>query len=181
MENWLNVPNMLTMLRMVMVCFMPSLFRGAHYMGAMVLFLVAGATDLLDGYIARKYHLITSFGKLMDPLADKLMLVVTLLLFAGKGWTPMIIPILVIIKELIMVVGSALLLKKRTVVFSNALGKVTTFLFTLAVVLTFMHERVYPADLILMWVSFALSMAALISYGYQFFFKKSGIDAGKEF
>jgi cardiolipin synthase len=172
-ENWLNVPNMLTMLRMVMVCFMPGLFRGAHYGAAMALFLAAGATDLLDGYIARKYQLITSFGKLMDPLADKLMLVVTLLLFAEKGWTPMVIPILVMIKELVMIVGSALLLKKHTVVFSNALGKTTTFIFTVAVVLTFLHERVYPVDLIMMWAGFALSMAALVSYGLRFVLNKS--------
>lgn len=73
----------------------------------------------------------------MDPLADKLMLVVTLLLFALRGWTSWIILSLVVAKELVMVVASALLYKKQTVVYSNFWGKAATLLFTVAVVLTF--------------------------------------------
>ncbi len=168
MANWFNVPNALTLLRIVMVGFMPGLFGGEHYVAALILFLAAGATDLLDGYIARKYHLITTFGKLMDPLADKLMLVVTLLLFAQKGWTSWVILGLVVAKELTMVVASALLYKKHTVVYSNIWGKSATFLFTIAVVLTFLHDRVYPADNIVMWTAFALSLIAMISYGLKF-------------
>ena len=98
MANWFNVPNALTLLRIVMVGFMPGLFQSERYIAALVLFLAAGATDLLDGYIARRYHLITTFGKLMDPLADKLMLVVTLLLFALRGRTSWIILSLVVAK-----------------------------------------------------------------------------------
>ncbi len=168
MANWFNVPNALTLLRIVMVGFMPGLFRGGHYTAALTLFLAAGATDLLDGYIARKYHLITAFGKLMDPLADKLMLVVTLLLFALKGWTSWLILGLVVAKELVMVTASAFLYKKHTVVYSNFWGKAATFLFTVAVVLTFLHEWVYPADCIVMWIAFGLSIVAMGSYGMKF-------------
>ena len=168
MANWFNVPNALTLLRIVMVGFMPGLFQGERYIAALILFLAAGATDLLDGYIARKYHLITTFGKLMDPLADKLMLVVTLLLFALKGWTSWVILALVVAKELVMVVASVLLYKKHTVVYSNLWGKAATFLFTVAVVLTFLHDRVHPADSIAMWLAFALSIAAMGSYGLKF-------------
>lgn len=168
MANWFNVPNALTLLRIVMVGFMPGLFQSERYIAALVLFLAAGATDLLDGYIARRYHLITTFGKLMDPLADKLMLVVTLLLFALRGWTSWIILSLVVAKELVMVVASALLYKKQTVAYSNFWGKAATLLFTVAVVLTFLHDRVYPADSIVMWLAFALSIVAMGSYGLKF-------------
>jgi len=169
--NWLNVPNALTILRMIMVFFMPGLFSAGKYIAAMVLFLAAGATDLLDGYIARKYNLITSFGKLMDPLADKLMLVVTLVLFAKEGWTPWLVPIIIILKELAMVLGGLFMLKKNTVVYANFWGKAATFLFTLAVVLTFLHQFVSPADLIVMWVALALSVIAMLNYAWKFMVK----------
>ena len=67
-----------------------------------------------------------------------------------------------------MVVASALLYKKHTVVYSNLWGKAATFLFTVAVVLTFLHDRVHPADSIAMWLAFALSIAAMGSYGLKF-------------
>jgi cardiolipin synthase len=156
------------MMRLVMVCFMPGLFVHHLYMWAMVLFLAAGATDLLDGYIARKYNLITDVGKLLDPLADKLMLVMTLTLFVVQGWTPWIILALVVAKELLMIWGSVYLFRKNTVVFSNKIGKCSTFIFTVAVVLTFFHNSVAPFDLILMIIAFAVTIAAMISYARQF-------------
>ena len=171
MANWLNVPNALTIVRMVMVFFMPGLFRGGHYIAAMVLFLAAGTTDLLDGYIARKYNLITNFGKLMDPLADKLMLIITLVLFAMEGWTPWMVPVVIITKELAMVIGGLFMLKKKTVVYANFWGKAATFLFTVAVVLTFLHTWVSPWDLVVMWAALALSVVAMLAYAWKFMVK----------
>ena len=77
----MNLPNKLTMLRVIMVPFFMAFaalckygtlqFSAAYGLIAGVLFAVASVTDFLDGYLARKYHLVTDFGKFMDPLADK--------------------------------------------------------------------------------------------------------------
>ena len=83
----MNVPNALTILRMLMIPLMVYVFNsfGAHW--ALLVYVVASATDVLDGYIARKYNQITDFGKLMDPLADKLM-VLTMLYMLSKSKMP---------------------------------------------------------------------------------------------
>ena len=75
----MNLPNKLTVLRVILVPFFVLFLLGADYIGpfspyiALVIFIVASLTDMLDGKIARKYNLITNFGKFMDPLADKLL------------------------------------------------------------------------------------------------------------
>ena len=77
-KRGLNLPNQLTMFRMLLVPLMVAAFSFDHWLSwwnylAAGIFFVADMTDIVDGYIARKYHLITNFGKLMDPIADKLL------------------------------------------------------------------------------------------------------------
>ena len=75
----MNLPNKLTLLRVIMIpAFIIVLMTGYYYASA-VIFVLASATDALDGHIARKYNLITNFGKIMDPLADKLLVVSALI------------------------------------------------------------------------------------------------------
>ena len=75
----MNLPNILTLLRMLMVPAVIVCFATNHPLWALFFFLLASATDVLDGYLARKFNQITNFGKVMDPLADKLMLITTLI------------------------------------------------------------------------------------------------------
>ena len=120
----MNVPNALTILRMLMIPLMVYVFNsfGAHW--ALLVYVVASATDVLDGYIARKYNQITDFGKLMDPLADKLMVLTMLYMLSTRAYIPMWVLIVVACKELVMVLGAALLLGgKQAVVMANQLGK----------------------------------------------------------
>ena len=78
----LNVPNVLTMIRLLLVPVYVVLFVSGQKYAALVTFLAASLTDLLDGRIARKYNLITDFGKLVDPFADKVMVLTALLSMA---------------------------------------------------------------------------------------------------
>ena len=88
-ENIWNVPNLLTMLRMAAVVVFIVLFARGKKNAAMIVFILAAVTDVLDGYIARRFHLITSFGKLMDPLADKLMTLSALVCLTVTGYVPL--------------------------------------------------------------------------------------------
>ena len=124
----MNVPNMLTVIRFflipvfVYVFYSPDISNNTLW--ALVVFIIAGATDLLDGYIARKHNLITKWGKLMDPLADKLMLLTVLISLYIKGIIPEIIIIIVFIKEFLMIGGAIFLYKNRKIVVeSNFLVK----------------------------------------------------------
>ena len=104
-ENIWNVPNALTMLRMALIPVYWVLFFNGHEYEALAAFAVASLTDLADGYIARKYNLITNFGKLMDPLADKLMSISVMLSMVIKGVVPWPILLILLLKEGFMVVG----------------------------------------------------------------------------
>ena len=103
-----TLPNKLTMLRMILVPFFVAallIHNGEVFalrMTALVLFLIASLTDLLDGKIARKYNLVTNFGKFMDPLADKLLVCSALICLVQLGQLPAWIVIIIISREFII-------------------------------------------------------------------------------
>jgi cardiolipin synthase (CMP-forming) len=168
-ENIWNVPNALTMIRVALIPVFLLLYYSSQPFWALSVFLIASATDLLDGYIARKYNLITDFGKLMDPLADKLMVISVLLVQTISGILPPVAVIIVILKELIMVLGGAYMLKRGIVVYSEVVGKAAQFLFIVALSLSFFHQDFLdsgaPAwDMLAVWVSVGLTLLALAFY-----------------
>ena len=175
-HNW-NVPNVLTLIRLFLVPVYIALFAMGEKYSALTVFLLASFTDLLDGRIARKYNLITDFGKLMDPLADKVMVVTAMFSMAlGNKSIPAVIPmpavIILLIKELIMIVGGALMLKHQIVVYSTLVGKVAQCMFIASLVAVYFHDWfaarcadwALPPDLLMMWASIALALWALVIY-----------------
>ncbi|MEA4831036.1 CDP-diacylglycerol--glycerol-3-phosphate 3-phosphatidyltransferase [bioreactor metagenome] len=135
-----NIPNILSVFRIFLVPLFAALFLTdypKYITHAGVVFVLAGATDVVDGFLARKNGWITDVGKLIDPLADKLMSMTALACLAIKEKIYSMIVIIVIIKEIVMILGSALILKKRKIyVKSNAFGKAATFSLFLLVIMT---------------------------------------------
>ena len=169
-----NVPNVLTMLRIVMVGVFAVLFVRGLYVAAGAVFLLAALTDLVDGYIARKYNLITNFGKLMDPLADKLLLIVALICLVSHGFLPPFILVFVLVKEAIMVIGGLVLYNKNVVVYAKKFGKFASFFFNAGVVLTFLSSTFIPAigkyhiDIVVFAIAIVLAILALGQYIVNF-------------
>lgn len=134
----MNLPNALTLVRFLLIGVYVSIYfnQGLAYnkIWAFVVFLVAGLTDVLDGYIARRYNLVTKWGKLMDPLADKLMLITVLITLYIDGRVPLWAILIIVLKELLMILGAAFLYKNRKVVVqANFYGKLATVLFYIAI------------------------------------------------
>lgn len=102
----MNLPNRLTILRTILIpFFLVALLCDAIPYGnliALIIFAVASITDLLDGKIARKYNLVTNFGKFMDPLADKLLVCSAMIAFVELGRIPCWIVIIIIAREFII-------------------------------------------------------------------------------
>ena len=103
----MNTPNKLTIARVIMIPFfvaflMYDIVGSAGKWVALAIFIIASLTDTLDGYLARKYHLVTNFGKFMDPLADKLLVCSALLCFTATGQLAAWITIIIIAREFII-------------------------------------------------------------------------------
>jgi cardiolipin synthase (CMP-forming) len=132
-----NVPNILTAIRFILIPIFAYYLCIGDYYTAVFLFLLAGLTDILDGFIARKYNLITSWGKLADPLVDKLMQITALVILSiVKGMIPMWLLSIVIAKEVFMGIGTILLYKQQNyVVSANWYGKMATVVFYFAIVM----------------------------------------------
>ena len=168
LTNIWNVPNVLTMIRLALIPVFVVLHAMALEKLALLTFCVASFTDWLDGHIARKYQLITDFGKLMDPLADKLMVCTALIMQGLNGTFPVAAIIIVVIKELVMIYGSSYMLAHDVVVYANIWGKLAQCSFILALVLSFWHwdfvAMNFPIDRVCLWIAVAVAVIALVDY-----------------
>ena len=123
-----NIPNILTILRFILIPVILYFIFTGHYLLGFIFFTISGITDILDGAIARKFNLITNFGKLMDPLADKLTQISVLATLVFQKIIPFWILIVVLLKELLMIIGASFLYGKDVVVYSKI--SYCTFLFS---------------------------------------------------
>ncbi|NLM43418.1 MAG: CDP-alcohol phosphatidyltransferase family protein [Clostridiales bacterium] len=125
-------PNMLTSLRIVLVPPMIYSYLYIPYYGeriAFFVFAISALTDILDGYMARKYGMITKLGTILDPLADKMMLISVLAIFVLRKKVSYWILVIMTLKELLMVIGGYFLYNNDTVIPANIYGKISTFVF----------------------------------------------------
>ncbi|KAJ49007.1 cardiolipin synthase [Clostridium tetanomorphum] len=132
----MNLPNILTLFRMFLIpifilVFFSNIKNNIFY--SIILFLIAGLTDVLDGYIARKKNLVTKWGIVLDPLADKLMLLTVLTCLTINDIIPLWIIIIVSIKELAMIIAGAILYNKDFIIPSNIFGKMATLMFYISI------------------------------------------------
>lgn len=177
-----NVPNVLTMIRFLLIGVFVYLFLGAKaYWWALGVYALASFTDVLDGYIARKYNLITDFGKLMDPLADKLMLLAAVFCLTYVGVIHWAFLAFLILRDMALVIGSAFLLKKKVVVYARIWGKLSTLFFNVGVLLSvvsFYVKGVAPWHLVVLGIAVVFGILAFIQYATSFFKSKDAIEHG---
>ena len=168
----MNLPNMLTLLRVIMVPIFMWALNSGLYVLAILIFILASLTDQLDGFLARKNNQVTTFGKLMDPLADKILTISALVCLMEveeavyiNSWVVMII----IARELIVTGIRQLAMGENTVIAASYWGKLKT-VSQMAAIIGVMVDLVIP----LSWGSFDLTfwlvLAAVVLTVY------SGID-----
>lgn len=138
-SNW-NVPNVLTVIRIILVpVFIVLLFLGpdelSWRLAATAVFVVAMLTDLADGYIARKYNLVTDFGKLWDPVADKALTGAAFICLSILGELPWVITVVILLREWGITWVRAAIKKYGVVMAANKGGKAKTLTQTFALIL----------------------------------------------
>lgn len=158
----MNVPNTLTIFRILLIPVVAVLFYfNFPLVYPIFIFFAAGFTDVLDGYVARKYNLITKWGTVMDPLADKLMCITIMCCLVLKNYIPAWAFFILAIKELFMIFCGILLYKKGTVIPSNKFGKISTLLFYVAIFVLALNET---NGRYLIYIAVISSLLALVNY-----------------
>lgn len=143
------LPNLLSSLRIILVPFFAHLFMSGRTKSAVVVFLLSGLTDVLDGFIARKFNCISSLGKILDPLADKLTQLTAFVCLYFSELVPVWMPIVYFVKELGTTVGAFLVLKnRRVVVKSNVFGKLATLFVFVFVCVDIVFGKAIPKRVI---------------------------------
>lgn len=166
----MNLPNKLTILRMILVPFFVAtlLMSGTNEplkWVALVLFVIASLTDFADGYIARKYNLITNFGKFMDPLADKILTISGMICLVELGRIPAWIVIIIVAREFIISGFRLIAAENGVVIAANMWGKFKTNFQIFMIIFMIMNIPQFQLITdILMWIALALTIISLVTY-----------------
>ena len=167
----MNLPNKLTILRAAMIPFFVFFLLNAkipyHQYLAAAVFIVASITDALDGHIARKYNLITNFGKFMDPLADKLLVCSALICFVELGLIPSWIVIVIISREFIISGFRLVASDNGVVIAASYWGKfktVSQMIMSVLLILHIKHPVLLLAEQVFIYVSLILTVVSLVDY-----------------
>jgi len=168
----MNLPNKLTILRVIMIPFFVVFLMG--YVGgdyampiALALFIIASLTDLLDGKIARKYNMVTNFGKFMDPLADKLLVSAALICFIELGSLPAWMVLIIISREFIISGFRLVASDKGVVIAASYWGKFKTT-FQMLMIILLMIDSSNPVlqtlTTVCTWIALILTIVSLVDY-----------------
>lgn len=170
----MNTPNKLTIARIIMIPFfvaflMYDITGNADKWIALTIFVIASLTDTLDGYLARKYHLVTNFGKFMDPLADKLLVCSALICFTATGQLAAWITIIIIAREFIISGFRLIAAENGIVIAANYWGKFKTVSQMIMIILLLIDlgGAFDILEQIFIWLSVALTIISLITYIWQ--------------
>ncbi|MEE0596812.1 MAG: CDP-diacylglycerol--glycerol-3-phosphate 3-phosphatidyltransferase [Agathobacter sp.] len=168
----MNLPNKLTLFRVILIPFFVFFLLAPYFEGygnyiAVAIFIVASITDFLDGKIARKYHLVTNFGKFMDPLADKLLVSSALICLVDLNKIPAWIVIVIIAREFIISGFRLVAADNGVVIAASYWGKFKTAFQMVTVIVLILNipgEVFAVIGTVLIYISLVLTVISLIDY-----------------
>ncbi|MEA4954147.1 MAG: CDP-diacylglycerol--glycerol-3-phosphate 3-phosphatidyltransferase [Pseudoflavonifractor sp.] len=168
----MNLPNFLSLVRLLLVPVFARVFflpiPTAHQWAALI-YAAAFATDIADGYIARRFHQVTRLGRILDPLADKLMTLTVILCITADGILPLWAVAAFFCKELLMALGGLFMLRRtRDVIPANWLGKASTGVFFVVLAALVLFPIPYRWAVGLISFALLLAFAALFCYAAAF-------------
>ena len=172
----LNWPNNLTLIR---ICSIPFIVIFLYFPNKITcllagfLFIVASITDYLDGFLARKYNLVTPVGELLDPIADKLLISSSLIMLVKHGWLDAWIVIIIIGREIMITGLRAISAQKGTIIPADRYGKLKMFLQIIAISFLIIHYPIGGINwnfygYILIWIALLLTVFSGVNYFYNY-------------
>lgn len=165
----MNLPNKLTMLRIIAIpVFIVVLMIEFRY-AATIIFILAALTDMLDGHIARKYNLVSNFGKLMDPLADKLLVMAALVCLVELGDVAAWMVVVILAREFAVTGLRQVAVEQGIVIAAAPTGKIKTITQMIAIPLLLLDNWPFsyigiPMDQIFLWIAVAMTIISGVEY-----------------
>lgn len=176
----MNTANKLTLCRVVMIpIFIVLLYLefAGHLWVALAVFILASITDFVDGYVARHYNQVTDFGKFMDPLADKLLVMSAMVWFVEVGWMPAWACFVVIARELAVTGLRLVAVEQGRVIAAGKLGKIKTTLQMLMVISLLLAGCGLELGVV-PWVLTALALLMTVYSGVDYFARNRAVLGG---
>lgn len=184
MKKKINLPNKITIFRMIVVIaiLILALLKPGKQFGfgtfmhdyrtilILVLFIVGSFSDFLDGHIARKNNIVTTFGKFMDPIADKLLVNTLFIILTGWGYMPWIITVIMIGRDIVVDAIRMIVVEQGTVIAASKLGKLKTVTQMVALILMV----AFPLADWLVSFAYLAAVASLVS-GIDYFMKNKNV------
>lgn len=168
----MNLANQLTFLRVILVPgFMYLLLSDMPYgrMAALGVFVIASITDFFDGYVARKYNLVTKFGKFLDPLADKLLVTAALICFVEMREVSAWVVVIILSREFIVSIFRAVAAADGIVIAASMWGKYKTVSQMAMIILVLLNNYPFenvnlPMDTIFVWIATIMTIVSGVDY-----------------
>lgn len=172
------IPNLLSFIRLALCPVFIWAFFNLSPVEAFVIFGIASLLDIIDGFIARKFNAITVLGKIIDPVADKVLQLSAVVCFTVQKIIPWFVVVVLGLKELTMLIGGGIISKKKkNVVYSNTYGKIASFITSVSLCAMFFVEGGFlePVRIpvyVLLYVAVILSVISMVQYGLIALFGK---------
>lgn len=171
------VPNILSLVRLLLCPVFVWVFFNLSPQGAFWVFAVASLLDIIDGYIARKFNAITNLGKILDPVADKVLQISAVICFTLEKTIPWFVLTVLGLKELTMLIGGGIISQKqKNMVYSNTFGKIASFITSFTLCAMFFVDGflspVKPLVYVLLYLAVVLSVISMVQYGILALSKK---------
>lgn len=169
----MNLANKITMFRILLLpIFVLSYYYDQSGISSLAIFLLGSFSDFLDGYVARKYDMITDFGKFIDPIADKILVLSAFILFIERGFVEPWVVIVVLFRELLISGFRMLAAKKNISIAADIFGKLKTTTQFFSVIFFFLtiiliNRNMFIIGKVLLYISVALTVLSMINYLYK--------------
>lgn len=169
----MNLANKITMFRILLLpIFVLSYYYDQSGISSLAIFLLGSFSDFLDGHTARKYDMITDFGKFIDPIADKILVLSAFILFIERGFVEPWVVIVVLFRELLISGFRMLAAKKNISIAADIFGKLKTTTQFFSVIFFFLtiiliNRTMFIIGKVLLYISVALTVLSMINYLYK--------------
>ncbi len=169
----MNLANKITMFRIFLLpIFVLSCYFDQSGISSLLIFLLGSFSDFLDGYVARKYNMITDFGKFIDPIADKILVLSAFIMFIERGFVEPWVVIVVLFRELLISGFRMLAAKKNISIAADIFGKLKTTTQFFCVIFFFLtiiliSGKMFIIGKVLLYISVVLTILSMINYLYK--------------